>query len=118
VAVEGSGRWTLATTVVTGERPPRGVDGGRSRLRVDISDCACQAGNQVEVDEKAAQTMTLLRLGAPASKLLCDGEVHPGSDGGWLLRCCCQSTNFSSFCYRRRVTGPRDGSSAAPTAMP
>jgi hypothetical protein len=53
VAVEGSGRWRLATTVVTGERPPRGVDGGRSRLRVDISDCACQAGNQAEVDEKA-----------------------------------------------------------------
>ena len=52
MAVEGSGRWRLATTVVTGERPPRGVDGGRSRLRVDISDCACQVGNQAEVDEK------------------------------------------------------------------
>src|SRR5688500_9315452 len=34
---------------------------------------------------KRAQTMTLLRLRAPASKLLCDGEVYPGSDGGWLL---------------------------------
>jgi hypothetical protein len=70
VAVEGSARWRLAITVVAGERPPRGVDGGRSRLRVYLSDCACQAGNQAEVDEKGAEKMTLLRLSAPASKLL------------------------------------------------
>ena len=45
----------LPPSGVTGERPPRGVDGGRSRLRVDMSDGACQAGDQAEVEEKAGK---------------------------------------------------------------
>ena len=70
MAVEGSARWRPAVTVVAGERPPRGVDGGRSRLRVYLSDCACQAGIRQRLMRKRAQKMTLLRLSAPASKLL------------------------------------------------
>ena len=61
---------------------------------------------------KRAQTMTLLGLGAPASKLLCDGEVYPASDGGWLLRCCSQIDvlllllqHGSCYSMDRRVAG-------------
>jgi hypothetical protein len=41
-----------------------------------------------------AETMTQQRLGAPASRLLCDGEEYAASEGGWHLRCRYQIDRF------------------------
>ena len=95
MAVEGQVSGGLPPSGSQANGPRRGVDGGRSRLRVDMSDGACQAGDQAEVEEKAgkdddAAAVRCSRIEAA----VCDGEVYPGSYGGWLLRCCCQIGQF------------------------
>jgi hypothetical protein len=95
VDVEGSGRWRFATVV--GHRRTAPAGGPTGAVRACASTCRTAPARR-EIRQRLrrirAETMTLLRLGAPASRLLCDGEVFPGSDGGWLLRCWSQIDRF------------------------
>src|SRR5215218_7873780 len=48
---------SLTTVVVAGERPPRGADGGRSRLRRQPELTVLAAGNQAEVGKRRVDPM-------------------------------------------------------------